>query len=141
INLWNRLTTPDEKSRFNNALLNRVSRHTEYAPVGYLILLVFFRLGYPLSEVLTKAKRDLQKDDAYGFSDLLRLLDGLLRFDHSSFTDEQLDEIDRFLVDMDEYAFNIPERLAAIHAFRLQSGYASTEAAQRNDQPPTTESQ
>ena len=65
------------------------------------------------------AKRDLQNDSDHGFSDFLIMLDGLLRFDHPSFTEKDLDEIERFLEGLEEYTFRIPERLVAIRAARL----------------------
>jgi hypothetical protein len=107
-----------EKERFVEILLKRLSRNTEYAPIGYLILLVCFRIGR-LPDILKIAKRDLQNDGAFGFSDLLRLLDGLLRFEHPSFPTDLLDEIDRFLEGIDEHTFSIQERLVAIRTSRL----------------------
>jgi hypothetical protein len=104
--------------RFVTALLERLSRSTDYASVGYLILLVLFRIG-GLSEALETAKKNLQKDEAYGFSDPLRLLDGLLHFEHQSFTLELLDQIEKLVESIEENTFNIQERIAAIRAFRL----------------------
>jgi hypothetical protein len=90
----------------------------EYAPVGYFILLVLHRVCH-LSDVLLVAKGQLEGDKAYGFSDLLRLLDGLLRFRHPEFSLEQLDEVERFVDGVEEHTFGIRERLAAIRAYRL----------------------
>lgn len=125
LNLYHRLQDDEQKTRFVDALLKRLSRNTEYAPAGYLILLVLFRIGR-LPEALKTAKRELQKDGAYGFSDFLQLLDGLLRFVHSSFTPELLDEIERFVEGVDEHTFRIEERLAAIRAFRLSKNNMKT---------------
>ncbi len=123
LNLYQRLRddaggSDEKRSQFVAALLKRLSRNTEYAPVSYLILLVLFRIGR-LPDALHTAQSNLQKDSAYGFSDLLRLLDGLLRFEHPSFTLELLDETERFVEDIEEYAFRIQERIAAIRALRL----------------------
>lgn len=120
LNLYQQLGTDDERIRFVSALLRRMSRGTEYASVGYLILLVLFRIGR-LPEALTAATQHLQDDGAFGFSDLLRLLDGLLRFEHSAFSSDLLDEIERFLQGTQEHAFGIRERIAAIRAFRLRA--------------------
>jgi hypothetical protein len=68
-----------ERQRFVWALRNRLWKNTEYAPVGSFILLVLHRVGHS-SAVLLVAKGQLEGDKASGFSDLLRLLDGLLRF-------------------------------------------------------------
>jgi hypothetical protein len=119
LNLYNKLTDDKERNKFVNILLSRLSRDGVHAPIGYLILLVLFRLGH-LSNVLIKAKRDLQKDREYGFSDFLRLLDGLLRFAHPSFTSLDLDEIEKFIEGLEEYSFNIQERISAIRATRLK---------------------
>lgn len=79
---------------------------------------MLFRIGR-LPDALQTAKRDLQGDGALGFSDLLRLLDGLLRFEHPAFTPDLLDEVERFVEGIQEHTFNIRERIAAIRAFRL----------------------
>jgi hypothetical protein len=138
LKLYRKLRDDEERERFVAALLKRLSRSTEYAPVGYLILLVLFRIDR-LSEALNTAKRDLHKDGAHGFSDLLRLLDGLLRFEHSvgrlqkplktakgdfhfersTFTPALLDEVERFVEGLDEDTFHIQERVAAIRVYRL----------------------
>jgi hypothetical protein len=118
LNLYQGLGTDDERSRFVNALLRRLSRGTEYAPVGYLILLVLFRISR-LPDALRTARQDLQGDGETGFSDFMRLLDGLLRFEHPAFTPELLDDAERFIEGIEEHTFNIRERIAAIGAFRL----------------------
>jgi hypothetical protein len=117
--LYSRLGT-EEQPRFVEVLLKRLSRDTEYAPVGYLILLVLFRIGH-LPEVLQVAKSDLQNDGAYGFSDFQRLLDGLLRLKHPMFTTSLLDEVERFIEGIHD-EFVIHQRLAAIRAHRVALG-------------------
>lgn len=120
LNRYSRLATDDEREDFRGFLLARLSRATEYAPVGYLTMLFFFRIGR-LGEALDKAKQDLMGDSKYGFSDLLRLLDVMLRYEHNTVTEDQLDTIERFLEDITEHTFRIRERLAAIRAGRLRS--------------------
>lgn len=112
---------PEEKETFVNALIDRISRDSEYASVSYLIALVLFRVDR-LADGLIKAKADLLGDKQYGFSDMLRIIDGLLRFEHSSFTDELLDDIERTLHGIEEQPFRIPQRIAAIRAHRLVPG-------------------
>ena len=107
-----------EKETVVNALIQRISREGEYAPVGYFIALVLFRVGR-LADGLAKAKADLLGDKQYGFSDMLRLIDGLLGFEHPSFADELLDDIERTLEENEEHPFRIPQRIAAIRAYRL----------------------
>ncbi len=83
-----------------------------------MALLVFLRLG-DIAAVLAKARNDLRGDSAHGFGDLLILLDGLLRLDHPSFTDEMLDQIEEFVNGLDEHTFHIEERVNAIRAWRM----------------------
>ncbi|MCI0691128.1 hypothetical protein L0337_03870 [candidate division KSB1 bacterium] len=124
LNLFGKLDNEDGQSRYIMALRKRLSRNSEYASVGYLIFLVLFRIGQ-LTNALHDAKVNLQKDEAYGFSDLLRLLDGLLRFEHPSFTPELLDEVGRFIENVEEHTFRIQERISAIRAFRLATQNSS----------------
>jgi hypothetical protein len=107
-----------EKKVFVESLLERLSRETPYAPVGYFILFVLYRTGH-LKNVLEQAKKKLQSDSAYGFSDFLRLLDGLLRYEYPNFSTEMLDNIEQFLKGIKEHTFGISERLSAIRAFLL----------------------
>jgi hypothetical protein len=124
INLYGSLQTEEEQTRFVAALLKRLSKITEYAPIGYFIFYVLFSIGH-LSHALNTALKCLQGDAAYGFSDLLRLLDALLRFKHPEFDARALDNVERFTEGLTEDTFRIAERLAAIRAVRLsqqQSG-------------------
>jgi hypothetical protein len=118
LNRFQSLSSDDERSRFTSALLRRLSRGTEYSPIGYLILLVLFRTGR-FTDAVHAARRELQGDIEPGFSGLLRMVDGLLRFEHPGFTNEQLDEIERLVETIVEPTFGIRERVAAIRAFRL----------------------
>ena len=121
LNLYGTLETDDEKERYFHALLSRLDKGTEYAPIGYLILFVCFSLN-KVEEVLEAAISSLQGDKSYGFSDLLRLLDALLKFRHSSFTPGNLDSIERSMSAVKEHKFRIEERLVAIRAYRLSHG-------------------
>lgn len=100
------------------SLLKRLSREAAYAPVGYFILLVLYRIGY-LNKALETAKKELQADSAYGFSDFLRLLDGLLKYEYTEFSTEMLNDIEQFLKGIKEHTFGISERLLAVRAFLL----------------------
>jgi hypothetical protein len=118
LNLYGSLKTEEEQTRFVAALLKRLSKTTEYAPIGYFIFYVLFSIGH-LSDALDTARKDLQGDAAYGFSDLVRLLDALLRFKHPEFDAKALDDVERFTEGLTEDTFRIAERLAAIRAVRL----------------------
>ena len=65
------------------------------------------------------ARRDLLGDTEYGSSNCLMLLDGLLRLKHPMFSDELLDDAEQFIHGLDEHAFAIPERIAAVRAHRI----------------------
>jgi hypothetical protein len=119
LELYVRSTNDDEneKTRFENALLHRLSRDTEYAPIGYFIVFVLFKAGKG-TDVLWKSRADLRMSGTLAFNEVLRLLDGMLQADHCSIPDELLDEIARFVTGLPEQ-FKIPERIAAIRAYRL----------------------
>ena len=114
------LATVDERSRFAVALLSRLDADKGYARVAYLIALVLWRTG-ELEQALEAAMIGLPEDDRkeFGLSNVLMLLNGLLRYRHSDFTFEMLDTIERSLQGSKEHAFRIPQKIAAIRAQRL----------------------
>jgi hypothetical protein len=120
--LHGRLGTDAERQRFMAALMRRVDRNTEYAEVGYLIALAAFRIGQ-LNTVLVAAKDHLRGDDAFGFSEVLRMVDALLRLEHSTFSPELLDDVERFAekLPLDE-VMRLRERIFAIRAYRVRKG-------------------
>lgn len=118
LSIYNVLGSQEERERFKTALLDRLSRDGEYACIGYFIGLVLFRTGH-LSDAVSRAKRDLFGDREFGFSNLLWLVDGLLKFEHSAFSDDPLDAIERVVHGVDEHLFRIPQRIAAVRALRL----------------------
>ena len=120
VKLFESLKSEEDREIFINSLLDRLSREKEYASVGYLIFLVLFRIN-KLEMAFDIAKEKLYKDSGYGFSDALRLLDGLLRFEHPEFSKELLEKIELFIDNLDEHTFRIPERLSAIRTFRLNN--------------------
>lgn len=107
-----------EQNDFVEIMLKRLSREGTYAPVGYFILFVLYRIGH-LDKALQTAKKELQNDSAYGFSDFLRLLDGLLKYEYPKFSTEMLDDIGQFLRGISEHTFRISERLLAIRTVLL----------------------
>jgi len=112
------ISNNNDKDRIISFLSARISRDNEYSSIGYFFLLAFKELGR-LPELLNLAKTKLQGDRKYGFSDLLRLLDALLKYKHDIFSEKELDEIENFLEDVKEHKFRIKERLAAIRTHRL----------------------
>jgi len=120
-------TLDDQKKRdFIIALVTRISKDTPYSDIGYFILYVLFRTGN-LVEALTPAKEKLQGDSKYGFSDLLRLLDGFLKYEPQDFTTEMLDQIEMFTKGITEHVFGIGERMRAIRALLLAKRLATAE--------------
>lgn len=112
-------TLGDQKKRdFVIALVKRISRDTPYSDIGYFILYVLFRTGN-MAEALTPAKEKLQGDSKYGFSDFLRLLDGLLKYEPQIFSSETLDQIEQFINGLSEHIFGIRERSRAIRTLVL----------------------
>ncbi len=100
------------------SLLKRLSRETAYAAVGYLILLVLYRIGY-LKKALETAKKEFQGDSTCGLSNFLRLLDGLLKYEYTESSGDMLANIEQFLKGMKEHTFGISERLLAVRVFSL----------------------
>jgi hypothetical protein len=120
-------TLDDQKKRdFVIALVTRISKDTPYSDIGYFILYVLFRTGN-LVEALTPAKEKLQGDSKYGFSDLLRLLDGFLKYEPQDFTTEMLDQIELFTKGITEYVFGIGERMRAIRALLITKRLSTAE--------------
>jgi hypothetical protein len=111
-----------QKERFASALLARMDGKA-YLPVTYFIVCVLWKIGR-LKDALEKAKSDLPQGEikVFGLSNALMLLNGLLRYRHPDFTNEMLDDIERFLVGLNEHPFQIPEKLAAIRTTRLTAG-------------------
>jgi len=112
--------TLDKKQQedFLDSLIARISKDKGYAQIGYFFLFLGHRMGC-LEKILKRAKSHLQGDAAYGFSDLLRLLDGLLKYEYTKFTTEELDVVEKFLVGVEEHSFRISERIKAIRAYIL----------------------
>jgi len=110
---------PGEKEQFASALLRRINGKA-YLPVSYFIVVVLWRIGR-LKDALEKAKSNLPQGEisVFGLSNVLMLLNGLLRYRHPDFTNEMLDDIERFLDGLNEHPFQIPEKLAAIRTTRL----------------------
>ena len=121
LKIFGRSESTEEKEHYAGILLSRLAKDTEYAPIGYFIWLVLFKVGFH-SRVLRVAKERLLGDSKYGFSDMLRLIDGWLRFAHSDFSDQDLDDIELFLDGVNEHTFRIKERINAIRSYRIAKG-------------------
>jgi hypothetical protein len=115
------LDSDDERTRFVRALLDRLNANRGYLAVSYFIVAVLWSVG-SLAEALQRAKRDLPENETrvFGLSNVLILLNGLLKYRYPDFTNQMLDEIERMTQGLKENAFLIPAKLAAIRASRLQ---------------------
>lgn len=115
-----RLQTADELERYANALLSRLQEDRGYVRVAYLIVIALWKIGL-LSEALNAAMFGLPENDQrdFGMSNVLLLLNAMLRFQHFQFSDEALDAIERFVQGGGEHAFRIPQKIAAIRAYRV----------------------
>jgi hypothetical protein len=120
--LYESFTTDEERERFVKALIDRLEAGKGYLAVSYFIVCVLWKVGF-LVQALAKARQDLPEGEAkvFGFSNVLMLFNGLLRYRHPDFADSMLDELERFTHGLNEHTFFIPEKVAAIRATRLGS--------------------
>lgn len=120
---YQRLSTDEERARFENALLERLNAEKGYLAVSYFIVAALWKVG-ALPVALRKARRDLPEGETrfFGLSNVLMLLNGLLRFRHPDFSNEMLEDIERMIHGLTEHTFLIPAKIAAIRASRLQAG-------------------
>jgi hypothetical protein len=109
------------RKRFETALLDRIDPDRGYLRVTYFIVCALWKAG-KLPEALSRAKAKLPQGEtkAFGLSNTLMMLNGLLRYRYPGFPNEMLDDIERFLSGMQEHSFQIPEKIAVIRAMRLR---------------------
>ena len=76
-----------------------------------------------LPGALRKARLDLPEGETrvFGLSNVLMLLNGLLKFRYPDFTNEILDDIERMIHGLTEHTFLISAKIAAIRASRLHT--------------------
>ncbi len=137
VDYYNSLTDVNDKSLFVNGLLSRVNRKIEFYCVSYLILYVMKKIG-KLNVTLNKIKSSYAPDkkwfqmflkpkkstnterhQRHGFSDALGLVNGLLRYAHNEFNEQDLDNVELFVNSISEHAFKIPEKINTIRASRI----------------------
>ncbi len=120
VGFYRRLGSEGEKECFVNALLGRLAPDRGYLAVSYFIVALLWSVGL-LHEALRKVKRDLPESETrvFGLSNVLMLLNGLLKYRYPDFTEQMLDEIERMTHGLNENLFLIPDKIAAIRASRL----------------------
>ena len=86
---------------------------------------VLWKVGN-FGEALQKAKRDLPDGEAkmFGLSNILMLLNGLLKYRHPEITNGMLDEIERSIHGLAGHPFLIPAKIATIRESRLTASKA-----------------
>jgi hypothetical protein len=115
------LGSDEERDRFRRALLERLDKSMGYQGVSYFVVLALWKVG-ALAEALEKAKRDLTENETrfFGLSNVLMLINGLLRYRNPDFDNSMLDAIERLTDGLKEHTFLIPGKIAAIRASRLR---------------------
>jgi hypothetical protein len=151
VEFYGSLSNDSDKKLFINSLLSRLNREKEYYCVSYLIIYVLFKIG-KLSDVLEAARNRLpprptffeiffrkkytekllEPHQRYGYSDALGMINGLLRYEHQSFSDYDLDILEEFIMDSEEHTFRIEEKINSIRSYRLSQNKQSTQAVDRD---------
>lgn len=118
--LYSGLESDDARRQFTKVLLERLDARKGYIDVSYFIVLVLWAVG-ALPEALSKAKQSLPTGEtkAFGLSNVLMLLNGLLKYRHPDFANTILNDIEMTLHGLDEHQFMIPAKISAIRAVRL----------------------
>lgn len=138
VEYYESLQENSDKELFINSLLSRIDRDKEYFCVSYLIIYVLFKIGrlsegleavrnrFPLRptflDILLRRKpteKLLETHQRHGYSDALGMINGLLRYEHPSFTDNDLDIVEEFIMTTDEYSFQIEEKINSVRSYRL----------------------
>jgi hypothetical protein len=120
LHLYQGLSTEAERKKFVATLLARLDPGKGYLRVAYFIVCALWKTGH-LTEALEKA-RSLPENEmkVFGLSNVLFMINGLLRYRYPDFTPQMLDQIESFVHDLkSEHTFAISEKIAAIRAARL----------------------
>ena len=112
------------KQVITGALLQRIELRTEYTPIGYFFLLSLYRMGQ-LPAALRTIREKLANDQKYGFDDAVRMLSGLLQYEHPNFDDPALDEVERFMEGLAGPDHHLKERCIAARAVKTGDTGAS----------------
>lgn len=110
----------DEAGRhfINKTLLTRIKSESEYAPIGYFFLIALFRMG-ELSAALHTLRDSLIDDKKYGFDDAVKMLSGLIQYEHPNFDESALDEVERFMDAPIVFGYHLKERCVAARSRTL----------------------
>ncbi len=99
---------------------NASTRRRATLAVSYFIVCALWRIDQ-LGQALEKARRDLPTGEqrVFGLSNVLFMLNGLLKYRHPDFNNLMLDDIERLTHGLDEHCFRIREKINAIRTSRL----------------------
>ncbi|RWM13554.1 MAG: hypothetical protein EOR73_28560 [Mesorhizobium sp.] len=130
----------DGASVVQEYLLDRIDRDREYYGVTYITVYALWRMDRlkdALETVFARyeykptfadkifrrsyANRVLAKEQRYGYSDVLGLLNGILRYEHESLSEDDLNSIEKLARTTGEHAFQIPQKVASVRAYRVGS--------------------
>ena len=120
--LYARLGSEVVQTKFKDVLLDRLDARKGYIDVSYFIFVVLWRVG-AIDGALSKSRQALPTGDmkSYGLSNILLVLNGLLKYRHPDFTGDTLDKIESMLHGLDEHQFMISAKIASIRTSRLST--------------------
>lgn len=100
-----------DPARFSELLFAFLDRDSEFSDVGYLIVLAAHRLGL-LERACEVAWERLQGAPRFGFSEVMRLLSGLISFAYHEISSEELRKVETLVATLQEEEFQISSRIA-----------------------------
>lgn len=100
-----------DEARFSVLLFAFLDRESEFSDVGYLIVLAAHRLGL-LGRACEVAADRLQGAPRFGFSEVIRMLSGLISFAYHEISVEDLREVETLFANLPDEGFQIPARIA-----------------------------
>ncbi|MER8993031.1 hypothetical protein [Mesorhizobium sp. M0482] len=128
----------DRLAKFPSLLLDRLDRDREYYGVSYLIVYALWRLNrledalqtvyerYEFKPALVDnifrrsyVNRVLERNQQYGYSDVLGLLNGMLRYEHLHLVERELEKIEWLAMNTSEHPFQIAQKITSIRALRI----------------------
>jgi hypothetical protein len=127
IAIHSQLSTEAERAQFVAALTDRLNNKIGYLSVAYFIVCGLWKVGH-FKEALHHAKAHLPvaENKVFGLSNVLFLINGLLRYRYPDFTPEMIDDIEGFIHGLREHTFQIAEKIASIRALRLRGQLTPT---------------
>ena len=110
------------RTSLTRALTLRLDAARGYSDVAYFVIAALLKFGDFPAGLQAASALPVNDDKSWGLSNVLALLNGLLRYKHDMISGEMLDEIERFVHSSTEHSFMISEKVAAVRAFRLSAG-------------------